>query len=132
MLRKNKRREKDKGERGQKGMADEEGRDEEGGGVKMEDEKEGMSRRQDSAPSPPSPMSKLDRRHTGRLRKRDKFLTGEGGRGWGRMSRKACDNKKALSSIHNLTLSYGLSFCLGAMHSGRITPHIPPFKFLDT
>ncbi len=29
---------------------------------------------------PPSPVSKLDRRHTGRLRKRDNMLTGEG---WG-------------------------------------------------
>jgi hypothetical protein len=28
-------------------------------------------------PLPPSPVSKLDRRHTGRLRKRDNLLTGE-------------------------------------------------------
>jgi hypothetical protein len=33
---------------------------------------------------PPSPVSKLDRRHTGRLRKMNNLLTGEGGRGWGR------------------------------------------------
>ncbi len=34
-------------------------------------------------PPPPSPVSKFDRRrrHTGRLRKRDNWLTGEGGRG---------------------------------------------------
>ncbi len=34
----------------------------------------------DSAPRPPPPppFSKLDRRHTGRLRKRDSLLTGEG------------------------------------------------------
>ncbi len=32
----------------------------------------------------PSPVSKLDRRHTGRLTKRDKLLTGDGGEGWGR------------------------------------------------
>ncbi len=32
--------------------------------------------------SPPPPVSKLERRHTGRLRKRDNLLTGEGG-GWG-------------------------------------------------
>jgi hypothetical protein len=31
----------------------------------------------------PSPVSKLDRRHTGRLGKRDNFLTGEGGSGDG-------------------------------------------------
>jgi hypothetical protein len=30
------------------------------------------------SPHPPSPVSKLDRRHTGRLRKRENFLTGEG------------------------------------------------------
>jgi hypothetical protein len=33
---------------------------------------------------PPSPVSKLDRRHTGRLRKRDNLLLREGWRGWGR------------------------------------------------
>jgi len=33
-------------------------------------------------PNPPPPDSKLDRRHTGRLRKRDNLLTGEGGWGW--------------------------------------------------
>jgi hypothetical protein len=32
---------------------------------------------------PPYPISKLDRRHTGRLRKRDNLLTGEGGGGGG-------------------------------------------------
>ena len=31
-------------------------------------------------PPPPSPVSKLDRRHTGRLRKKDNLLTGERGR----------------------------------------------------
>jgi len=33
---------------------------------------------------PPSPVSKHDRRHTGRLRKRDNLLMGERGRGWTR------------------------------------------------
>jgi hypothetical protein len=33
-------------------------------------------------PLPPSTLSKVDRRLTGRLRKRDKLLTGEGRRGW--------------------------------------------------
>ncbi len=32
----------------------------------------------------PSAVSKLNRRHAGRLRKRDNLLTGERGRGWGR------------------------------------------------
>ncbi len=31
-----------------------------------------------TTPPPPSPVSKLDRRHTGRPRKRDNLLTGEG------------------------------------------------------
>ncbi len=30
-------------------------------------------------PTPPPPVSKLERRHTGRLRKRDNMRTGEGG-----------------------------------------------------
>jgi hypothetical protein len=34
----------------------------------------------DLAPIPTSPNNKLDLRHTGRLRKRDNLLTGEGGR----------------------------------------------------
>ncbi len=34
-------------------------------------------------PFPPSPVSKLDRRHTGRLRNRDNLLSGEGGKGVG-------------------------------------------------
>jgi hypothetical protein len=37
----------------------------------------------DLAPRPPpSPFSKRDRRHTGRLRKKDNLLTGDGVRGW--------------------------------------------------
>ncbi len=35
-------------------------------------------------PLPPSPVSKLDRRHIGNLRKRDNLLTGGGGGGWAR------------------------------------------------
>jgi hypothetical protein len=35
-------------------------------------------------PLPPSPVSKLDRRHTGRLRKRGKLFTGEEAKGGGR------------------------------------------------
>jgi hypothetical protein len=42
---------------------------------------------------PPSPSSKLDRRHAGRLRKRDNLLTGEGG---GRGA-KSYEGQKALS-----------------------------------
>jgi hypothetical protein len=33
---------------------------------------------------PPLSVRKLDRRHTGRLRKRDILLTGDGGSGWER------------------------------------------------
>jgi hypothetical protein len=43
-------------------------------------------------PPPPSPVSKLDRQHTGRLRKREE------GRPWAR-------SKKAWSSINHLMLS---------------------------
>jgi hypothetical protein len=39
-----------------------------------------------TTPSPPLPFSKLDRQHTGRLRKRDKLLTGEGREGIGKES----------------------------------------------
>ncbi len=54
--------------------------------------------------SSPTPVSKLDRRHTGRLRKRDNFLTGEGGRGgWPRG--KSYDRKEAWSSIIHSILS---------------------------
>jgi hypothetical protein len=49
---------------------------------------------------PPSPVSKLDRRHTGRLRKRDKLLTGEGGRG-----AESYDGEKAWSSINHSLFS---------------------------
>ncbi len=47
-------------------------------------EDQAFSQSYDLAPSPPHPpVSKLDRRHIGRLRKRDNLLTGEGGRGGG-------------------------------------------------
>ncbi len=46
---------------------------------------------------PSSPVSKLDRRHTGRLRKRDNFLTGEWGTGGGA---KSYEGEKAWSSIN--------------------------------
>ena len=47
-----------------------------------------------SSPTPsPSPVSKLDRRHTGRLRKRDDLLTVKGG------GAKSDDGEKAWSSI---------------------------------
>jgi hypothetical protein len=62
----------------------------------MEDEKEGMSRRKDSAPSPPSPMNKSDRRHRGRLRKRDKLLRAEGGRGLGEDEPKSMRPQESL------------------------------------
>ncbi len=55
-------------------------------------------------PSPLSPFSKLDRRQTGRLRKRDKFLTGSGAKAGGQGA-ESCDCKKAWSSINYSILS---------------------------
>jgi hypothetical protein len=50
---------------------------------------------------PPSFVSKLDRRHTGRLRKRDNLLA----RGGGWVSEEPNDWEKALSSINHSILS---------------------------
>ncbi len=47
---------------------------------------------------PPSPVSRFDRRHTGRLRKRDDLLTGEEGGGGG--GAKSFDGEKAWSSLN--------------------------------
>jgi hypothetical protein len=44
-------------------------------------------------PFPLSPVSKLDRRHTGRLRKRDNLLTGEGEGGGGEEA-NSCDKEE--------------------------------------
>jgi hypothetical protein len=52
---------------------------------KIQKEDGALSRSYNLAPRPsppPSPVIKLDQRRTGRLRRRDKLLTGEGGRGW--------------------------------------------------
>ncbi len=54
-----------------------------------------------STPPPPLPGSKLDRRHTGRLRKRDNLLTGEGGDG----GRRGADCKNAWSTMNQSILS---------------------------
>jgi hypothetical protein len=52
----------------------------------------------------PLPVSKLDRQHAGRRRKRDNFLMGgDGGRGRG--GAKSYDHKKAWSSISHQILS---------------------------
>ena len=53
--------------------------------------------------SPPPPVSKLERWHTGRLRKRDNLLTGEGegGKEWA----KSYDGEEAWSSISYSMLS---------------------------
>jgi hypothetical protein len=61
----------------------------------------------DLAPPPPPPppftgVSKLDRRHTGRLRKRDNLRTGEGG-GDGREA-ESYDPKKTWSSLNQVIL----------------------------
>ncbi len=56
-----------------------------------------------SRPSPPPPSDKLYRRYTGRLRKRDNLMTGEGG-GGGRGT-ESDDRKKAWSSIKIIQFS---------------------------
>ncbi len=56
-----------------------------------------------SSPILPPHPSKIDRRHTGRLRKRDNLLTGEGGGGGG--GAKSYDSMKAWSSINHSKLS---------------------------
>ncbi len=65
---------------------------------------ETFSRSYDFALRRPPPVSKLDRRHTGRLRKRDKLLTGEGGK---RVSEGPVHmtGKKAWSSINHSVVS---------------------------
>ncbi len=54
--------------------------------------------------APPPPVSKLDRRHTGTLRKRDNLLTVEGGRRWGR-AQIIRQRKKAWAAINHSILS---------------------------
>ncbi len=59
-------------------------------------EDQAFSRSYDLAPCPtpaPAPVFNLDRQHTGRLRKTDNLLTGQGGRGGG--GAKSYDRKKA-------------------------------------
>ncbi len=66
-----------------------------------------------SSPPPPHPLkfSKLDRRHKGRLRKRDDLLTGERGEGCGGGA-KSYHGEKAWSSINHLILSgYIVALC---------------------
>ncbi len=65
-------------------------------------------------PLPPSPISKLDRRHTGRLRKRDNVLTGGWGEGEGE-EQNQYDRKKAWSSI---TIKYFLEGQFNSSKSG--------------
>ncbi len=55
-----------------------------------------------SYPTPPSPVSKLDRRHTGRRRKRDNLLSERGREGGG--GAKSFDGEKAWSSINHSIL----------------------------
>ncbi len=62
------------------------------------------------APPPPSPVSKqykLDRRQTGRLRKRDNLLTGEG-EGWGRS--QIMWRRESLVFYKSFTTSWPISF----------------------
>ncbi len=75
-----------------------------------------------SSPTPllPSSVSKLDRRHTGRLRKRDNLMTGE----WGGGGRGAESyDRKAWSSINHSVLS-------GAHPGPTFTVHLDTFRLL--
>jgi hypothetical protein len=55
-------------------------------------------------PSPLSPVSELDRRHTGRLRKRDNLLTGVGEGGGGEANSYAKEENRKWSSINHSIL----------------------------
>jgi hypothetical protein len=67
----------------------------------------------DLAPSPPShppsAISKLDRRHSGKLRKKDNLPKGEWEEKVGRGS-ESCDRKKDWSSINHSILAGGTLF----------------------
>ncbi len=54
-------------------------------------------------PHPFPTISDIDRRHTGRMRKRDNLLTEKGGGGGG--GAKSCDGEKAWTSINHSILS---------------------------
>jgi hypothetical protein len=54
-------------------------------------------------PHPVPTISEIDRRHTGRMRKRDILLTEKGGGGGG--GAQSCDGEKAWSSINHSILS---------------------------
>ncbi len=56
-------------------------------------------------PPTPSPVSKLDRRHTGRLRNRDNMLTSDGGEGGGGQWAESYEHKKTFSSMNHSILS---------------------------
>jgi hypothetical protein len=76
----------------------------------------GLSRRHKIwlLPHPPSPVSKLDRQHTGRRRKRDNLLTG--GIGW--EGAKSYDRKPGSSINHSILSGSNLSETFSAhMHS---------------
>jgi hypothetical protein len=73
--------------------------------IKLSLEDQAFSPTNDLAPRPPlppPPVSKLDRRNTGRLRKIIKLLTGEGGGDGG--GAKSYDGEKVYSSINHSIL----------------------------
>jgi hypothetical protein len=77
-------------------------------------------------PHIPSAVSKLDRRHTGRPRKKDNLPTGDGGERVGLGAAESYDRKKARSSINPLILSGGtlfFSMCTLTTQENKI-PHI--------
>ena len=82
-------------------------------------------------PLPLSPVSKLDRRHTGRLRKRDNFLKGQGTRGWAR--RRIIRRKKSWSSINYTILTVSPIKIIVKNNWKKFRLHIlPPHFFCAT
>jgi hypothetical protein len=71
---------------------------------------------------PPSPVSKLDRRRTGKLKMKDNLLAGEGVGGGG--GAKSYNHKKVWSSLNHSILS--ATYCLGlgcAWSCQQSSPH---------
>jgi hypothetical protein len=76
----------------------------------------------------PSPVNKLDRRHTGRLRKRDSLMAGKGGG----LGAESYDCKKAWSSVNHSILSavptapqHGINWQIGAEYINRVCKNAP-------
>jgi hypothetical protein len=72
----------------------------------------------------PSPVSKLYRRHTGRLRKRDNLLAGGGG--WG--GAKSDNGEKVWYSLnHSILSAYKFTYTLKGLCTGEKWLCSPPY-----